>query len=197
MHPYAIDSNERILIPLYLAILSVLLALFFQWAFELFNLTLPWWVEAPSVFALYGLFYKLFDKYLWKWEIFKTIGAIKTPNLNGGWKGHLASSYEDFKKKHDANIRIVQSWTRISIVLTTESSSSRSLLAGIITENPEQNTLSYQYLNEPRQNSEKSLHVHRGTATLNIQSDLSKFMGEYYSGRDRMNSGELVFEREK
>lgn len=197
MHPYAIDSNERILIPLYIAIASILLALFFQWIFNLFDLAFPWWIEAPSVFALYGLFYKLFDVYLWKWKILKTIGAVKTPNLNGDWKGNLASSYDDFKTKIDANIRIIQNWTKISIVLTTISSSSRSLVAGIITENPEQYILSYQYLDEPRQISESTLHMHRGTTTINIQSDLSKFIGEYYTGRDRTNRGELVFEREK
>jgi len=197
MHPYAIDSNERIVIPLYLAILSVLLALFSQATLDSYNLTLPWWVEAPSVFALYGLFYTVFDKYFWRFEFLKKVGAVRTPNLNGNWRGTLTSEYDDFKNVKKANIKIIQTWTNISIVLTTESSSSCSLVAGIETKNPEQNTLSYQYLNEPNSRAETTLHMHRGTATLNIQLDEKKFAGNYYSGRDRKNTGELLFEREK
>jgi hypothetical protein len=194
MHPYAIDSNERMVIPLYLAIVSVLVTFFFQWLFDLFNFTLPWWIKAPSVFLLYGALYKLFDIKLWKWNVFKRIGAVKTPNLNGNWSGHLISSYNK-QTSYEANIRIIQNWTKISIVLTTKTSSSHSLVAGIVTENPEQNILNYQYINDPRPLSEPTMHIHIGTSILYIPSNCKNFTGEYYTGRDRENYGEMIFER--
>jgi hypothetical protein len=194
MHPYAVDSNERMIIPLYIAIVSVLITFFFQWLFDLLNFTVPWYIKAPSVFLLYGALYKLFDLKLWKWNGFKRIGAVKTPNLNGNWSGHLISSYKG-QTTIEANIRIKQNWTKISVVLTTETSSSHSLVAGIVTENPEQDILNYQYINDPRPHSEPTMHIHRGTSILYIPSGCKRFTGEYYTGRDRSNYGEMVFEK--
>ena len=107
MHPYSIDSAERMLIPLYIAIISVLISFFFQWLFDLFNFTVPWYIKSPSVFALYGVLYKLFEFRLWKWTFLKKIGAVKTPNLNGTWSGRLVSSYNR-ETSYEANIKIIQ-----------------------------------------------------------------------------------------
>ena len=63
MHPYTTDSSERKLVPLYIAILSILVAWIFFKVLEAVQVTLPWWIDAPSIFGFYGLFYAIFDKY--------------------------------------------------------------------------------------------------------------------------------------
>jgi hypothetical protein len=195
MHPYTTDSNERKLVPLYIAILSILVAWIFFKVLEVVQVTLPWWIDAPSIFGFYGLFYAIFDKYSWKWELLQRIGIVKVPNLNGTWKGYLASSFDEHAEKRDATIKIFQSWTQISIVLETSNSKSVSLIAAVITRNPLAQVLSYEYLNEPIPDAKPTMHTHRGTARLTMQADGKKFEGEYYSGRDRQNFGIIRFER--
>lgn len=195
MHSYAIDSNERIVVPLYIAIVSILVGLYIQNLVDSYNLAVPWWIDVPTVFALYGMFYSLFDKCLWKLRFFRIIGLIKTPNLNGRWKGTILSSYNNFKLPFNMTIKIVQSWTKISVLLNTNSSSSYSTIAGIIVENPEKMMLTYQYLNEPNENSAPTMQMHRGTATLDIQADCNRLVGGWYSNRARQTYGRLSIER--
>lgn len=195
MHGYAIDSNERKMVPLYIAIVSVLLGLYIQSLIATNNIAVPWWIEVPSVFALYGVLYALFDKYLWKYRVFRLVGIVKTPNLNGTWKGTILSSYNNFKLPYSMNVKIIQNWTKMSILLKTNSSSSYSTIAGITTENPEKMMLTYQYVNEPNDNSPATMHMHRGTAILDIEVDCNKLIGGCYSNRERQTYGRLIFER--
>jgi hypothetical protein len=64
MHGYSIDSSERKIVPLLLALLAIALA----WASSKFlaiaHLAVPWWLDAPSSLAFYGALYGLFDRYL-------------------------------------------------------------------------------------------------------------------------------------
>jgi hypothetical protein len=195
MHNYAIDSNERITIPLYIAIMSILIGLLIQNTLNFYNIIVPWWIDAPSIFGLYAILYTFFDKHLWKSRLFKITGIVKTPNLNGSWKGALLSSYNDFKTPYEMTMKIIQTWTKISIVLEAESSSSCSTIAGIIAENPERMSLTYQYVNEPNEDAESTMQMHRGTATLEIQANGNMLVGGCYSNRARKTYGRLTFER--
>ena len=120
---------------------------------------------------------------------------MKTPNLNGEWKGHLKSSFDEHSSEIKATLKIFQTWTRIKILLTTEQSSSQSETASIIIDTPEGKYLSYQYINEPKPNAVKTMSIHRGTTRLLFNEKENIFTGEYYSGRDRQNIGSLYFER--
>jgi len=195
MHPYTTDSSERRFIPLYIAIVSILFAWGLNRLFNFIQLTAPWWVDAPSVVGLYGLLYTLFDKYLWRFRILRTVVIVKIPNLNGTWNGYVASSFDKHATKHNATIRIYQNWTRIIISLETNYSKSSSLIAAIVTENPSGTILCYEYVNEPKPNAKSTMHTHRGTARLILKSDGKVLEGEYYTGRDRQNFGILRFER--
>lgn len=195
MHAYVTDSSERKFIPLYIACVSVLLTLGLNRVFNLAQFTMPWWVDAPSVMGFYGLLYTLFDKYLWKMQILRTIGFIRVPNLNGTWNGYITSSFDEHIVEHDATIRIFQDWTQIAVVLKTKYSESTSLTATIVTEDPNI-ILSYEYLNEPKPDAECTMHAHRGTARLSLKSGGKVLEGEYYTGRDRRNFGILRFEKD-
>ena len=195
MHPYVTDSNERIYIPLYLAIISIFSAWILFTLSEQNNLNLPWWIHAPSVLGFYGLYYKIFDTWLWRNAIIKKIGLVKLPNLNGTWEGFITSSYDNHDREHKASIEIYQTWTRISAILKTENSQSHSLMAMIIAKNPLDTTFSYEYINEPKTNATDKMHTHRGTARLNLGNNFETLYGEYYTGRDRSSFGNLCLKR--
>lgn len=195
MHPYSIDTNERKSIYFALALVSLLLALVSYNILSWLKINMPWWVDFPSVMAFYGLLCIIFNEYCWKWTLFKKIGLVKTPNLNGEWIGHLQSSYDDFKSKTDTTLRIRQNWTQINIVLSTNTSSSYSETASIITSHPKGIVLSYQYCNEPQANVVDKMHIHHGTTLLELNTEANTLHGEYYSGRDRANFGTLELKR--
>jgi hypothetical protein len=193
MHPYSIDTEERKNILFFLAIVCIFLAWSFFEILNNYQIDLPWWIESPSILFFYGLLFFVFDK--WSWKFFRKIGFVKTPNLNGEWKGHLKSSFDEHSSEIKATLKIFQTWTRIKILLTTEQSSSQSEIASIVIDAPEGKYLNYQYINEPKPNAVKTMSIHRGTTRLLFNEKENIFTGEYYSGRDRQNIGSLYFER--
>jgi len=198
MHPYTTDSDERKYIPFLVAVGSILAAWGLYKIFEIIKLVPPWWVDAPSVVGFYGVFYKLFDKWLWQWGVFRKIKLVRVRDLNGTWQGHAASSFDQHATRHDATIKIHQTWSKINISLETSNSKSKSVIAAIITGEPEATLLSYEYFNEPKANAVPRMHAHRGTARLHLHKREAgeTLEGEYYSGRDRQNYGSLQFTRE-
>jgi hypothetical protein len=195
MHSYTTDSSGKKFVPLYIAALSVLAAWILNRVLGTMQFTFPWWIGAPSVIGFYGVLYAIFDKRLWRWRILRTIGAVKVPVLNGIWNGCVVSSFDEHATKYDATLKISQNWTQISVILKTNYSKSSSLIAAIVTEDPGGTVLSYEYLNEPMPNAKNTMHTHRGTARLTMQSNGKALEGEYYTGRDRQNFGILRFER--
>jgi len=195
MHPYTTDSNERKFVPLFIAVLSILVAWLLNRATGAMQFTLPWWIDAPSVIGFYGLFYTIFDRCLWRISIFRKIKLTRLPNLNGTWKGYLASSFNKHEAQYNATIEINQSWTQIGIILETENSKSHSLIAAILMENPSGTVLCYEYLNEPKPNAIATMHAHRGTGRLTLKRNGRVLEGEYYTGRDRQHFGILYFEQ--
>jgi len=158
-----------------------------------YKITFPWWAESPSVLFFYGLLFFAFDK--WAWKLFRKIGLLKTPDLNGEWKGHVKSSFNEHLAEIKATMTIFQSWTRIKILLVTEQSLSKSETASITVSVPEGKYLSYQYINEPRPEAVNTMSIHRGTARIFFNERENTFAGEYYSGRDRQNFGSLDLKR--
>lgn len=193
MHPYSVDTNERTNILLFLAIISILSTWFFHKTLFNFKIVLPWWFEYPSILTFYGLLFVIFDRFCWKWKVFQKTTLIKTPDLDGKWKGFIQSSFDKHSSKIDASLEIHQSWTKIKILLFTEQSVSYSESASIIANQPEAIFLSYQYLNEPKANSVDTMHTHRGTTRLTLKNNV--LSGQYYSGRNRKNFGILNFKR--
>ena len=195
MHPYAVDSDERVKIPLYLAAISFILA----WALHQFltqlSWSVPWWIDAPSIMGFYGLLYTLFDRIFWKSSLVRKTGLVKTPNLKGNWEGTLVSSYDDFKERHRVEVHIEQTWTKIVIIFRTSNSTSQSVMAGFITQIPSEIMLTYEYRNEPRTLAKETMHAHDGTAWLIWKNE--KLEGSYYTGRDRKNHGEIELHRVK
>ena len=193
MHSYSLDTKERKNILLILAVMSVFITFFFSKTLNHYQITLFWWVESPSVLFFYGLLFIIFDN--WVWKLFSKIGFIKTPDLNGIWKGILKTSFDEHTSETKASLSIFQRWTGIKIILTTPQSRSCSETASFVLETPEGKYLSYQYLNEPKSGATQTMSIHRGTTRLFFDEKENTLIGEYYSGRDRQNFGSLSFKR--
>ncbi len=195
MHGYSTDSSERRIVPLLLALLAIALA----WASSKFlaaaRLSVPWWVDAPSLMAFYGVLYALFDRYLWRIGLVSKLGLVRIPNLGGRWQGYLISSFDGHAKRHDLMIHIFQSWTQITVFLSTTTSMSRSCAAMIQVDDPEGVALIYQYQNQPLADAMKTMHMHYGTAMLRV-SDGGCLVGDYYAGRDRRTFGRIYCRRQ-
>ena len=195
MHGYSTDSSERRMVPLLLALLAIALA----WASSKFlamaQLSLPWWVDAPSSMAFYGALYTLFDRYLWRNRLVYKLGLVRIPNLAGCWRGFLVTSFDGHTTQHDLIINIFQSWTQIVVYLNTPTSMSRSCTAVIQMDDPEGAVLVYQYQNQPLADAMKTMHMHYGTAMLRISTG-SSLAGDYYAGRDRRTFGRICCDRQ-
>lgn len=191
-HPYATDSNERKTVMFWLAIVSVILCYGIYLYIEKTEVSLSYWVSAPSVFGVYGLLYLIFNEWFWKWSLFHKIRLVKVPVVSGRWVGHLKSSFDDYKSEIQITISIYQSWTDLLVVLETDTSSSFSQSASIITSNPHCTTITYGYINSPSPASLDTMHMHIGTTTLELKENTNRMLGVYYSGRDRKNVGDIV-----
>lgn len=193
MHPYATDSTERQHILLALATLSIIAAWLLSATLTAYQLTVPWWIDAPSVVGFYSLLYALFNHILWRFPLLRRLHMINVPDLSGDWRGSISSSFDEHSEKLPVLLKITQTWTHIAIHLKADSSQSHSFTATISVRNGSP-TLSYLYLNEPKANAHEHMHAHRGTAWVILLDD-HKLEGEYYSGRDRQNYGTITVKR--
>jgi predicted pore-forming effector associated with SMODS systems len=195
MHGYSTDSDERRVVPLLLAFLAIALAWVSSKLLAVIHLSVPWWVDAPSGMAFYGALYALFDRYLWRNSLVSKLGLVRIPNFAGRWHGYLISSFDGHAKRHDLVINIFQSWTEITVFLTTATSMSRSCAGVIQVDDPEGVALIYQYQNQPLANASKTMHMHYGTGVLRVSNDAC-LVGDYYAGRDRRTFGMIFCRRQ-
>ena len=92
MHGYSTDSEERRIVPLFLAVLAIALAWMSSKFLSAVHLSVPWWVDAPSSMFFYGALYALFDRHLWRSRLVRKLGLVRTPNLAGRWREMLISA---------------------------------------------------------------------------------------------------------
>ncbi len=195
MHGYSTDSDERRVVPLLLAFLAIALAWVSSKLLAVIHLSVPWWVDAPSGMAFYGALYALFDRYLWRNSLVSKLGLVRIPNFAGRWHGYLISSFDGHAKRHNLVINIFQSWTEITVFLTTATSMSRSCAGVIQVDDPEGIALIYQYQNQPLANASETMHMHYGTGILRV-SNGGCLVGDYYAGRDRRTFGMIFCRRQ-
>jgi hypothetical protein len=191
MHTYSTDAKDRKTIPLYLAAVSVVAALILSSVIKVSQLQVPWWLDAPSVMGFYGIFYSIFNNFLWKKKL-GNLSFSSIPNLEGTWVGTIHSSYND--KDYDGIIlHIRQTWSAINIRLEANSSTSSSTMAAVNTVGSSESTLKYEYVNEPSIRSLESMSMHRGSANLRLSPSCISLEGDYFTGRGRQTFGEMKF----
>jgi hypothetical protein len=120
MHSYATDSGERRYVPGLLGVLSIVAALLLHKLLSFLSIewpwfAVPWWFDAPSVMGFYAIFYSVFEKRAWKWNLLRRIGIVGLPDLNGTWRGHLRSIHDNYKTHSSAAWHLLLSSSRISM----------------------------------------------------------------------------------
>ncbi len=192
MHPYATDAPERVRVPLFMAAIALLATYGVVRGLTALQLALPWWFEGPSVLGFYGAIHLWFSKRGWRIRVFRRLGLVVVPDLQGRWEGELITSHEGTPDPAPVTVTVRQEWRRISVQAKTRDSRSHSVAATVLVgDEPDQ--LSYEYLNEPRATAVATMEMHRGTARLLVTATESQTVleGGYYTGRGRSNTGTI------
>jgi hypothetical protein len=148
----------------------------------------PGWafaVDSLGTIGAYGLLFKAFDLWLWRWPAFRSLGIVRPPLMAGRWVGSLRSSHDNHEIRHEAVVEVRQSFTSVRVAMYFAGSRSASLIAGFAQEADGGVALHYEYQNVPSVDASRTMHIHYGTATLQCVPGRPRMEGHYYNwGRD-------------
>jgi hypothetical protein len=181
MHPYATDSSERERIFAILAVITIGAVWLLHWSLGSFY----WWWNPLTIMGIYSALYFLFSRMLWRIGLLQKIGLVRAPDLNGTWQGKIKLASRWRGKVQEATITINQTWTRVSIIFETHTTRAHSLIASILTKQPEGPVLSYEYLNEPKPGAKDAFNIQRGSARLVLAGDSLEGTFYYGSGKQQ------------
>lgn len=128
----------------------------------------------------------IFNKWAWKWKWL--CWTHDMPVLANKYNGTFISDYDGIKRLGE--IAIDQTFLKVSILLKTDESSSRSLTASFSKVQSVQ-YLVYTYQNDPRAEIQDRSSIHYGTTMLNISNPMI-LEGNYYTSRK--SRGSMKFE---
>ena len=136
----------------------------------------------------------VWERFIWRWSALQKLQSVPT-DLNGTWKGTLASLWQDAdgKKQKPKEVYLVvrQTASTASVVLITDESKSRSSLASL-DRMPDGYQLNYLFVNNPAPRYEDRSRMHRGAASLDVSGRPAQSVeGRYWT--DRESRGELTF----
>lgn len=197
MHSYSIDKkriNIFKIIGTTSLIFSSLLLKLVNGILDIIN-SLPYINYFPliSQLSMFGLFfcilYILFEKCLWKFEIFG-FRMSKIPDLNGTWAGKIISNHGG-RHEIDVTVTIEQTWSKMSIILKTANSKSKSKSASMFIK---EKRLCYHYLNEPSSITPDTMSKHYGVAYLDFDED-GTLEGNYFNDWERGTFGKITLEK--
>lgn len=197
MHQYSISHHDRKVVYYLLALLSSLAGIGVGLVVESVRSKWGIIVAAPSGLMIFGLFFTLFDHFVWKWPVFYTLGLIKIPNLNGDWSAEISSSATG--EKIMANVKIHQTYSKIRIHLDTDKSDSLSQMAAIEMESPTFFNLRYEYSAEFQRNEAAEILRHYGVTNVRLKSEdhnfSEQYAARYYTEQGRDSHGDIRFSR--
>ena len=168
---------------------------------KFFSLLPDWpnWLEGLSPIAVYGLIYFLFDKYFWKWSIFRYIGIVWFPNLNGRWTGTQMSSYKDGNEKNvevDGKLEISQTFSKICVRGYYAKSDSESVAASFAECN-DQVYLFYTYDNDPGSLKTGTMQRHKGSGKIKLLPSEKRIKGCYWNSIGNFGEMDYVYEQKQ
>lgn len=152
-------------------------------------------IDSLGGIGAYAFLYIQFDRYAWKWQVFRLCRLIDFPDLSGRWKGEIVSSYDKRTNSIPAVLEIRQTFSKICLDLYTEKSSSVSILSDFVKEQNGQLAVHHEYQNAPNEKAESTMHAHYGTARVVYFKDDNSLRGSYYNAgqHDRGHVGSLTF----
>lgn len=163
-----------------------------------------------SAFAIFGLLYVAFDRFLWRWPLVRRFTS--PPNLNGKWVGNISSSYQpepadtDDDRQPDGGqpiddetqMSISQHWSTIEVTVTNPGSSRSESTSATFRTHKSDPELLFTYVNKPIGEAASELSMHEGTNTLRYTQSIDGddvLEGEYYTDEQRNNHGTMRFTR--
>lgn len=196
MHLYQIDDQVKTNFTILAIIFSIALAYLFNVLVDFANISIPWWVESPSIFGFYGVILWLYDKHLWKIKFLRSLDWLYIPVIAGTWDVEIKSSHDKFATVKTGRAVIRQTSSKISISIETDQSTSFSVHAALLrVEKLHTYALTYNYTNQPKADSTETMSIHFGTVQMSVSDNCLKMDGQYYTGRDRQNHGSIIFSR--
>lgn len=196
MHEYSIDVEHN-KVYFWLAVISILISGGISSFLNALIITIPFIEFTVSIAAIgvFGALYAIFDKCIWKWKIFKMLGLVQTPNLNGTWEGEFKSSYHDFKEEFPAVLIIEQTWSKICIRGKFNYSTSSSYTTSLKINSGGGIKLMYSYYNDKSPQAYKEgMSNHRGYGSLEITND--SITGYYFNNpTTNANHGTLTLSK--
>lgn len=190
MHAYSGVGNRTPALGA-IAVASVVLSITLGALFDLVNVGPAWLFSAPAVAASYGLLYQAMDRWMWRWKLFRSLGLVDVPDIEGRYVGYLVSSFN--KVRLPVHIDIDQTWTQIAVVFQVNdppSSTSVSTAASLSRQGHNTARLSYTYRNAIRPGVAASdMTDHDGTADVVISA--GELKGRYYNFRGRQGTLDL------
>jgi hypothetical protein len=216
VHSYSVDNGKKIksTVPVLLVILTSLLYSLFQSIgvidiLQSFENSISWlsplidWGFISVVITpitIFGVFYFLFNKYIWKWKIVNKFLGV--PNVNGKYEGLLQSTYLN----ESTGIRVEPIQMILEVNQTFDSikftsffpntpSSSSSNMGGLISVEDGTAEFVFAYSNKSRDISIEN-DRHDGMNILRFNLGDGSVEGEYFNNRGKKpNKGTMDLEK--
>jgi hypothetical protein len=194
VHPYVSEAHNRTTLYLVLGALATGGAYAVSAGLAKLGISLPWWVETPSVLWFYGVLWKFFEVRAWRWPLSCAAGWTEAPDLAGIWDATVHHEYAGVPGTVSGRATIKQTATNLSIVVEFPASRSHSVAAVMQKCVGDEMEVIYQFVNQPQPHATRTMEMHRGTSWLTLRSP-NKLVGEYFSGRGRRQMGQIEFAR--
>jgi hypothetical protein len=192
MHPYDSDAKNSARMLFYITLAAAILTFFLYYLQEIFYVAVPWYIgwmiDAPTIGSFYGIFYKLFDNFLWRYTLKRLRPFSTIPDLKGTWKGELVSSYNNTAIQ--VIVYIHQTWSKLLLELESDTSRSYTIMAKLNVKPGRENGLRYEYYNELKKFG--TTPEHRGSGHLLPSSDGKTLTGKYYTSEGSSNTGTII-----
>lgn len=139
----------------------------------------------------------MFNRYIWRWGVWRWLGIINIPYLGGTWKGNLTSSHTDHSELHPVTVTIQHRWMGIIVNLRGRDAGSESISATIVRDENGGYSLCYIYQAIPDDPTNPIYESHRGMGILTLRDSntLSGFYEYYDRRRQHGTHGQLYLER--
>ncbi len=154
----------------------------------------PMWLRGYSAAVIVAiLVFALWEYWLWRLPLMQRLPRVPR-RIEGTWAGTLTSLWTDPATERRPDVKRVflvarQTASRVTIVLLTDESTSRSSIARL-SQDAMGLSLAYMYANRPDSRVEHRSAMHNGSAFVEISgSPATRMRGRYWT--DRYTRGEL------
>lgn len=199
MHSYTKKDNKFERVVFGLAIVSYIIAPYLSTLLEKYlknetvNTVLSNLGLTISSVTIFSILYLVLTKWLWKIPFISHY--LNVTNISGTWRCEgIGYKYNNESEKNNwtGTVKIVQTLTKMEIILTTEKSQSRSIsvISSLEVHETNECTLSYMYFNKPNDIAE-GLNEHEGFCSLVFNMKEKTAKGSYYTNPARKSYGTM------